>query len=87
MTKSLTLRLPPELYFSSQQVAQERQMSLNALIQQSLAEFVRAERQRRLFDDFTLLGEDTEACDMEHALPAIREVVLAGEKEQAEIPA
>ncbi len=77
MTKSLTLRLPPDLYLNGRQVAKERNMSLNALIQESLAATVRAEQQRQLFDDFTLLAEDADACDVSFAFPAAVEVILS----------
>lgn len=76
-TKSMTLRLPPDLYASGQRIAQERRMSLNALLQESLAATVRAEQQRKLFEGFTLLGDNTDACDVEYAFPAAAEVVLA----------
>ena len=76
MTKSLTLRLPPDLYASGQSIAKDRRISLNALLQESLAATVRAEQQRRLFDDFTQLGEDAAACDVEYAFPAAAEVFL-----------
>ena len=76
-TKALTLRLPPDLYASGQRVAQERQMSLNALLQESLAATIRAEQQRKLFADFTQLGDDAAACDVEYAFPTAAEIVLA----------
>ncbi len=78
-TKSITLRLPPELYASGRQIAQERRVSLNALLQESLAETVRVQRQRKLFDDFTQLGEDADDCDVEYAFPAAAEIVLGDE--------
>ena len=78
-TKFLTLRLPPDLYQSSRLVAEQRHISLNALIQESLQALVRAEQQRRLFDDYTRLGEDAEGCDVDYALAAQREVILAGD--------
>lgn len=74
-TKALTLRLPPPLYESSHQIAQERHISLNALIQESLQATVRAEQQRRLYADFTALGEDTEGSTVEYAIAAQHEVV------------
>lgn len=83
-TKALTLRLPPELYASGQRVAQERRMSLNALLQESLAATVRAEQQRKLFEDFTQLGDDADACDVEYAFPAAAEVALADASAQKE---
>jgi len=83
-TKALTLRLPPDLYASGQRVAQERQMSLNALLQESLAATIRAEQQRKLFADFTQLGDDAVTCDIEYAFPAAAEVMLADPSAQKE---
>ena len=86
-TKALTLRLPPDLYASGQRVAQERQISLNALLQESLAATVRAKQQRKLFEAFTRLGEDADACAVDYAFPAAAEVVLADASPQKEVTA
>ena len=81
-TKAMTLRLPPDLYQTGQQIAQQRHMSLNALIQESLQALIRVEQQRRLFDDFTLLGEDMEGSNMDYAFAAQREVIMSDEAQE-----
>ncbi len=80
-TKSLTLHLTPELYAGGLRVAQERRMSLNALLRESLAATICAEQQRELFDGFTRLGEDAAACDVDYAFPAAAEAVLADQRD------
>lgn len=77
--KSLTVRLRPELYDAMTEAARRRRVSLNALVQQSLMELIRAEEHARLYDGFSLLGEEGEENDVTFALDAQREVVQRGE--------
>ena len=76
-TKALTIRLPEDLYERSQELAQQRKVSLNVLVQEGLAGLIRAKEQEELYQAFGLLGEDAEEADVEFALAAQREVVLA----------
>ena len=78
-TKAMTLRLPPDLYQTGQEIAQQRHISLNALVQEGLQAVIRMEQQRRLYDDFSLLGEDVEGCNVEYAFAAQREVIMGDE--------
>ena len=75
-TNALTLRLPPDLYQLGHQIARQRHISLNAFILESLQAMVQQEQQRKLYDDFTLLGEDMEGSDVEYAFAAQRDAVL-----------
>jgi hypothetical protein len=74
--KSLTVRLPQDLYESATELAKKRCLSLNALIQQSLAAVVKEEEDRELYEAFELLGQYPEECDVEYAFAAQAEVVL-----------
>jgi hypothetical protein len=74
--KSLTVRLPSDLYESATSLAKKRCISLNTLIQQSLAAVVKEEEDRELYEAFELLGQYPEECDIEYAFAAQSEVVL-----------
>ena len=78
-TKTLTVRLPLDLYESSRQIARRRRVSLNALVHQGLAEIAKDEEYARLYEAFGELGEDAEGCDVEFAVPAQWEVISRGE--------
>lgn len=67
--KSLTLRLPETLYSAGNAVAGRRKVSMNALVCESLAAYLREEEDRALFDAFTLAG-DAEDADAEFAFEA-----------------
>ncbi len=75
-SKTLTLRLTPELYSAVQTVAQQRAISLNTLLQESLASMLREEEERQRYKDYSLLGQEPEICDVEYAVPAQAEVML-----------
>ncbi len=76
-TQSLTVRLQPELYTAATHLARKRSLSLNALVQQSLAAWIKSEEDRELYEAFEELGKDKEACDVEYAFAAQSEVVLS----------
>lgn len=66
-TKALTVRLPATSYSRAQSLAAQRGVSLNRLVLEALEEMDRRDREERLFDDFTLLGEDDEGSSVEFA--------------------
>jgi hypothetical protein len=74
-TKTLTVRLPVELYRASSEIAHRRQISLNALVQEALSAIHRAEEEDRLYAEFGLLAEDSEETSVAFALEAQDEVV------------
>jgi hypothetical protein len=74
-TKALTIRLPLDLYQTTSNIAERRQISLNALIQEALGALSAAEEEARLYEEFNLLGEDSEECDVEFAIHAAWEVI------------
>lgn len=74
--KTLTLRLTSELYSAAQTVARRRAISLNTFLQESLALTLRAEEERQRYEDYSLLGQEPEMCEVEYAIPAQAEVML-----------
>ena len=78
-TQSFTVRLPVELYEASTAIAQERRLSMNALIQERLASLVREEEDKRLYDAFSLIAEDEEEMSVAFAEAAQAEVLSRDE--------
>lgn len=78
-TKTLTVRLPLGLYQVCSKIAERRQMSLNALIQEGLTRMIKAEEYGRLYEAFGRLGEDAEESDVEFAAHAQWEVISRGD--------
>lgn len=70
-----TLRLEEELYTRAKEIAKARHTSFTAFVQGILADALKREEQKALFDAFTLAGEDNEEADVEFAASAQREVV------------
>lgn len=73
--KSLTLRLSPDIYAALASVAQNRSLSVSALVKQNLETLIRAEEEKSRYDAYTLLGQDIEGCDVEYAIHAQSEVM------------
>jgi hypothetical protein len=73
--KTLTVRLPEDLYQQAGEVARRKQWSMNATIQEALRQLTFQDQQARLYEAFSLLGEDATEADVEFALDAQREVV------------
>jgi hypothetical protein len=67
--RTLTLRLPEALYSGGSGAASRRKISMNTLICESLAAYLRDEEEQELFDAFTLAGE-AEDVDVEFAFEA-----------------
>lgn len=80
MARSLTVRLPDDLYETARAVARRREVSLNALVQQGLEALARQEQDAHLYEAFGLLGEDAAEADVEFAQPAQREVLARGRR-------
>jgi hypothetical protein len=78
-TKTLTVRLPLDLYQASSEVAKRRHISLNALVQEGLNAVMQAEDYTRLYEAFGQLGDDAEESDVEFAAHAQWEVVRHGD--------
>ncbi|MBT9583241.1 hypothetical protein IV102_07820 [bacterium] len=51
-------------------------MSLNALMQESLAQAIRVAEEQARYEGYTLLGKDLESCDLDFAAAAQAEVML-----------
>lgn len=75
-SKTITLRLPQELYVTAVDLAQRRKTSLNRLIQDGLELLRKEEENARLYDSFTIIGDDSGSSDVSFAAPAQSEIVL-----------
>ena len=73
--KNLTVRLSAEEYSHAKLMAEEQSVSLNQLIKEGLKLLEVTASQKKLFDDFTALGDDYEDNDVEFATEAQAEVV------------
>jgi predicted transcriptional regulator len=73
--KTLTVRLPLELYERVVETAERRDSSLNATVQEALHLLTQQDQQARLYEAFSLLGEDAAEADVEFAFEAQRQVV------------
>lgn len=78
-TKSLTVRLPADLYRASKRIAEKKRISFNALVQEGLTAAMQQDEYARLYEAFGELGEDREECDIEFAAQAQWEVVSRGD--------
>jgi hypothetical protein len=73
-SKVITLRLSPEVHRKAVDLAGDRQVSLNQLFKDALDALAAQDHQRRLYEDFSLLGSDNEASEIGFALDAQREI-------------
>lgn len=70
-----TLRLEEEIYTRVKEIAKKRHTSFTAFVQGVLADVLKKEEQKALYDAFSLAGEDKESAEVEFAVSAQREVV------------
>jgi predicted transcriptional regulator len=68
-----TLRLEEEIYTRIKEIAKERHTSFTAFVQGVLADVLKKEEQKSLYDAFSQAGED---ADVGFALTAQREVII-----------
>jgi hypothetical protein len=73
--KTITLRLSPDDYASATTLANRKKLSINKLFVEGMKTLDRQEQEKRLFDDFTRIGDHVEAVDVEFGLAAQSEVV------------
>ena len=73
-TRSITLRLPIDLFDATKRLATDQKQSLNSLIVSQLRSLSSAERSKVLRDAYDLLGSDAESS-VDHAFLAQAEVV------------
>ena len=78
-TRSLTVRLTPEVYESSVRVAKRRRISLNSLVHESLAKQIEAEEDSQWRDWFDGLGRNQDEASVEFAIDAQSEAALKDE--------
>lgn len=67
-----TLRLEEEIYTRIKEIARERHTSFTAFVQGVLADVLKKEEQKALYDAFSLAGEE---ADVDFAASAQEEVV------------
>lgn len=67
-----TLRLEEEVYTRIKEIAKERHTSFTAFVQGILADVLKKEEQKSLYDAFSQAGDD---ADVEFALSAQRETI------------
>ena len=67
-----TLRLEEEIYTRIKEIARERHTSFTAFVQGVLADVLKKEEQKALYDAFSQVGED---ADVGFALSAQHEVI------------
>ncbi len=73
--KTLTLRLSPDVYNRARALADQRDQSLNRLFQDGLLLLDQQEREKQLFEDFSLIAAaGADQCDVEFALAAQNQV-------------
>lgn len=70
-----TLRLEEEMYTRIKEIARERHTSFTAFVQGILADVVKNEEQKTLYNAFSLAGEVAEVSDVGYALTAQREAI------------
>ncbi|MBI4027043.1 MAG: hypothetical protein HY360_18810 [Verrucomicrobia bacterium] len=73
--KTLTVRMPIELYHASAESAKRRHTSLNSFILESLEAKRKETEFQQLYEGFSKLAEDSEEYDVEHAIHAQAEVI------------
>lgn len=74
--KTITVRLPSDLYRMSARLAKKRKVSMNALVAEGLTSLHAREAQKMLWDEYTLLGEDVTDTDVSYTIHAQSEVML-----------
>jgi hypothetical protein len=70
-----TLRLEEGIYTCVKELARARHTSFNELVQGVLADMLKKEEQKNLYDAFSRAGEDHDTADIGYAVSAQREVV------------
>jgi len=71
---ALTLRLEESLYTRAKEAAAAHRTSFTAFVQTALDEILKREEQKKLYEAFSQVGQDSEASDVTFALHAQQEV-------------
>jgi hypothetical protein len=77
--KTITIRLPANLYARSAKTAKKKSLSLNSYVQQSLDAALRLEEDQALYDAFGRFGADKGGSDVGYAMTAQQEALLKHE--------
>lgn len=76
MTKTLNVRIEPDVLKEVKKAAARRKMSANRFIVSAINAQLKAERDREWREGFEAMGRDSELNDVEYMIHAAREVVL-----------
>ncbi|MCX6359500.1 MAG: toxin-antitoxin system HicB family antitoxin [Armatimonadetes bacterium] len=74
---ALSIRLPEALFEQASNLARQRRLSLNSLVQEQLQQAINADLEMRLYAAAELLGEHAEEADVSFAEDAQAELALA----------
>jgi hypothetical protein len=78
-TRTVTLRLPQDLYEKTAELALRKNKSLNAVLQEGARRLLKEEEEKELSAGFDLLAQHPDECDVEYAIYAQAEVILGDE--------
>lgn len=76
----------PQLVSGPKNFARHKRMSLNALMQESLAQAIRVAEEQARYEGYTLLGKDLDSCDLDFAAAAQAEVMLGDDAKTCSCP-
>ena len=77
--RTFSVRVPETLYSDAHRIAEERKLSVNALVSEALRTLVDEAQDREMYATATLLGQDAEMSTADFAFDAQSEVVLTHE--------
>ena len=77
--RTLSVRVPEELYGEARRVAENRKISVNTLVSEALTQVVNEAQDKEMYDAATLLGLDAELSSVDFSLSAQSEVALGNE--------
>jgi hypothetical protein len=77
--RTLSVRVPETIYSEARKLAENRKISLNALVSETLSKAVEAAHDIEMYEAATLLGRDAEMSSVEFAFSAQSEIALSHE--------
>jgi len=77
--RTLSVRVPEAIYSEARKLAENRKISINALVSETLSKAVEAAQDLEMHEAATLLGRDAEMSSADFAFSAQSEVALAHE--------
>ena len=77
--RAFSVRVPETLYQEASQIAERRNLSINALVGEALTKIVSQAQDQEMYEAATLLGLDAEMSSVDFAFGAQAEVALTNE--------